>query len=108
MYALRRIPALLSLLLLGAHFLRFGHLLWVGLCLVLLGPLFVPRAGAQSTVRWALTLGALVWIWTLVSDVRERLAFELPWLRLVAILGAVALFTAWSAWLLRPGSRAQA
>jgi len=101
---LRRLPALLALLMLGAHFLRFGHTPLVALCLALLVPLFVPRPWAQALVRWALALGALVWLWTLVEDVRQRLAFGEPWLRLVFILGAVALFTGWSAWLLRAGT----
>jgi len=99
---LRRLPAVLSLLMLGAHFLRFGQLPLVVLCLALLVPLFLPRPWAQLLVAGALALGALVWLWTLIGDVQQRLAFGAPWLRLAAILGAVALFTGWSAWLLRP------
>ena len=100
---LRRLPALFALLLLGAHFLRFGQLALVALCLLLLVPLFVPRCGAQALVAGALVLGALVWLWTLVGDVQQRLTFGMPWLRLALILGAVAAFTAWAAWLVRPG-----
>ncbi|HJV39478.1 MAG TPA: hypothetical protein VJ528_11610 [Geothrix sp.] len=103
MFAVRRLPALFALLMLGAHFLRSGEMLLVLLCLALLVPLFVPRPAAQATVRWALALGALVWLWTLVQGVRQRLAFGEPWLRLAFILGAVALFTGWAAWLLQPG-----
>lgn len=102
MPVLRRIPALLALLLLGAHFLRFAQFPLVALCLGLLVPLFVPRRWAQALVALALALGALVWLETLAGDVRERWDFGTPWLRLAAILGAVALFTAWSAWLVRP------
>lgn len=98
---LRRLPALLALLLLGAHFLRFGQLPLVLLCLGLLVPLFVPRSWAQALVRWALALGTLVWVWTLAQDVQTRLTLGEPWIRLVAILGAVAVFTAGSSWLLR-------
>ena len=101
MFVLRRLPALLALLLLGAHFLRFGHPALVALCLILLAPLFIPQPWAQALVRGALALGALVWLWTLVEDVRARLAFGEPWLRLALILGAVAAFTAWAAWMLR-------
>jgi hypothetical protein len=99
---LRRLPALFALLLLGAHFLRFGQLPLVILCLALLVPLFVPRRWAQLLVAGVLALGALVWLWTLLGDAQQRLASGLPWLRLVLILGAVAVFTAWSAWLVRP------
>ena len=55
MFVLRRLPALLTLLMLGAHFLRFGQLPLVALCLALLVPLFVPRPWAQ-----AVTPGPLV------------------------------------------------
>lgn len=102
MFVLRRLPALFALVMLGAHFLRFGHLPMVVLCLGLGVPLFVPRAWAQWLVGGALVLGALVWLAVLGQDVRVRLAFGLPWLRMALILGAVAIFTAWSAWLLRP------
>jgi hypothetical protein len=103
MFVLRRLPAFFALLMLGAHFLRASELLLVGLSLVLLVPLFIPKPPAQATVRWALALGALVWLWTAVQGVRQRLAFDEPWLRMALILGAVALFTAWSGWLLRGG-----
>lgn len=102
MSILRRLPALLALLMLGAHFLRFGQWPLVLLCLALLVPLFVPRRWAQVLVAGALALGALVWLWTLVGDLQQRLAYGEPWVRLVIILGGVATFTAWSAWLLRP------
>ncbi|WP_243323492.1 hypothetical protein [Geothrix sp. SG200] len=103
MFAVRRLPALFALLMLGAHFLRSGELLLVLLCLALLVPLFIPRPAAQATVRWVLAFGALVWLWTLAQGIRQRLAFDEPWLRLALILGAVAAFTAWAAWLLRRG-----
>lgn len=101
MFVLRRVPACLALLMLGAHFLRGGNLLGVLLSLVLLVPLFVPRAAAQAGVRWALLVGALVWVGALVQGVQMRLAFGAPWLRLALILGGVALFTALAAWPLR-------
>ena len=108
MSILRRIPALLSLLLLGAHFLRFGHLVAVGLCLALLIPLFLRSPGARRLVRGALALGALLWVWVLVQDVQIRLAEGAPWVRLVCILGAVAVFTGGSSWLLQAGPAEEA
>ena len=102
MSALRRLPALLALLMLGAHFLRFGQIALMVLCFGLLVPLFLLRPWAQVVVRGALALGTLVWLWTLAQDARERLAYGEPWLRPVIILGGVAAFTAWSAWQLRP------
>lgn len=101
MFVLRRVPAALALLMLGAHFLRGGNLLGMLLSLALLVPLFVPLAAAQGVVRWALYLGALVWVGALVQGVQLRLAFGEPWLRLALILGGVALFTALTAWPVR-------
>lgn len=101
MFVLRRLPACLALLMLGAHFLRAGALALVLLSLALLVPLFVPRPMAQTGVRWALLLGALVWVGALVEGVQGRLALGQPWLRLALILGGVALFTGWAGWRLR-------
>ena len=99
---LRRLPACLSLLLLGAHFLRFGHLMLVLCCLLLLVPVFLTRRWARLAVQASLGLGSLIWAWTLAQDVQQRWSFGEPWTRLACILGAVAVFTAWSAWLVRP------
>jgi len=98
---LRRLPALLALLLLGAHFLRADRPLLTLLALALLGPLAVPRPWARQLTAGALALGALEWLRTLAVDALDRAAGGAPWTRLAVILGAVALFTAWAAWLLR-------
>ena len=90
MLALQLLPAALSLLLLGAHFLRTGNLALVALSLVLLGLLFVRRRWAAHTVRFALVLGAAEWIRTLIVLASFRAELGLPWLRLAVILGSVA------------------
>lgn len=97
---LRRLPALLALLTLGAHFLRWGSLgllLCVGLVLLLC----LSRPWAMTSVQVGLVLGSLEWMRTLWTLVLERQALGLPWLRLSLILGAVALLTGLSACLLR-------
>ena len=99
---LRRLPALLALLLLGAHFLRIGYLTLVGISLLMMVPLFISRSWAQRLVQGVLLAGAVLWGLVLAQKVHLRLLFGEPWLRLLFILGAVALFTVWSAWLLRP------
>jgi hypothetical protein len=104
MTVLRRLPACFALLLLGALSLRLGlpFLLAVPLTLLLVALVFVPQAWAQGGLAVLLALGALGWIAMLVLRVQERQAFGEPWQRLTIILGAVAMFTGWSAWLLRP------
>lgn len=90
MSVLLLLPAALSLLALGAHFLRGGHPLLVLVALALLALLFVPRRWAARTVQIGLVLGALEWVRTLVVLAGERMSMGLPFTRLVVILGVVA------------------
>jgi len=85
------LPASLSALVLGAHFLRRGDLGLVVACLVLLGLLFVRRLWAARLVQLALIAGAFEWLRTLAALLPARRAAGEPWLRLAAILGGVAL-----------------
>lgn len=97
MYPLLLFPAL-SLSLLGAHFYRASAWPLVLVCVVLLLLLLWPRLWVARLVQAALVLGAIEWLWTTVLLVQQRTALGLPWLRLALILGAVAVFTAASAW----------
>ena len=102
MFVLRRLPACLALLMLGALALRLGSafLVTVPLTLVLLGLLFIPRALLQTILSIVLWAGSLAWLGIGWVRVNERMTLGLPWIRLVSIFGAVMLFTAWAAWLL--------
>jgi hypothetical protein len=103
MFVLRRLPALVALLLLGALSLRLGLLLLVAApaLLVLLVLLFIPRAVVQTLLGAVLWGGGLAWVGMAWLRVGERLALGLPWVRLALIFGGVTLFTAWAAWLVR-------
>jgi hypothetical protein len=85
------LPAGLSALILGAHFLRRDDFALVAVCLGLVALLFVRRAWAARVVQVALVLGALEWARTLAVLLPARRAAGGPWVRLVVILGAVAL-----------------
>jgi hypothetical protein len=91
----------LSLVLLGAHFLRDANYLGVAASVVLIGLLFVKRPVAARAVQVALMLGALEWVWTLYELVQVRTAMGMPATRMMIILGAVAAVTALSAGLLQ-------
>jgi hypothetical protein len=91
-------PAALSLLVLGAHFRRGGHLLPVVAVFALLGLLFVRRRWAARAVQAALLLGALEWVRTTLALVGERASMGLPYGRMAAILLAVAAACALSVW----------
>jgi len=104
---LRRVAVLLSLALLAAHFSRNDQ---PGLVLAALGAmalLLIKRPWAPRLLTTLLLAGSAEWIATTVRLVQGRLALGLPWGRLALILAVVALFTAASAWLLRPFIRRQ-
>ena len=92
MTLLLTLPAVLSLIVLGAHFYRAGDWPITLLCLALTGLLALPRAWVARVVQVALVLGAAEWIWTAVDFVQQRMSLGAPWMRLALILGAVAAF----------------
>jgi hypothetical protein len=91
------VPAIVSLLVLGAHFLRAGNVALVVLVLVLVLVLHIRRPWAARTVQLALALGAIEWGRTTVRLATGRIDAGEPVFRLVVILGAVTLVTASSA-----------
>ncbi len=97
------LPAGLSALVLGAHFLRRGELGWVVACVALLGLLLVRRRWAARLAQLALVAGALEWMRTLAELLPARRAAGEPWGRLAAILGGVALLALLGAALLETG-----
>ena len=84
----------LSLLLLAAHFLRYGE--W-GLCIALVSLIGLAFSGLAWT-RWivmaVLASGLWVWVDTGMDLINMRLAFGQPWGRLGLIIGSVVVVTA--------------
>jgi len=99
--ALQLLPAILSLLLLAAHFLRGGNSVLVGAALALIAALGVRRAWVARIVPAALLLGAAEWARTLIVLAGTRQQAGMPAARMALILGGVALFTALSALIFR-------
>lgn len=91
------LPIVLSLVVLGAHFLRDGNMPLVVACLILIGLLPVRHVLVARLVQAALALGALEWIWTLYRLVEIRVALGQPYTRMSIILVAVAAITLCSA-----------
>jgi hypothetical protein len=93
MNLVRLTPVFLSVLLLGAHLFRAGHLVLVLLSLIVPLVLFVRRPWAVRVVQIELIAGTIEWLRTtfVLAMIRESLG--LPWLRLVLILGSVTLLT---------------
>jgi hypothetical protein len=97
----RLVLPVLACVLLAAHFYRAGLLPLALLSAVLPLLLAVPRPWAARAMQSALLLGAFEWLRTLAVFSAARIAMGQPVLRLVAILLAVALFTAASALVFR-------
>ena len=91
------IPIVLSFVVLGAHFLRYGSTLEVIAVAVLIGLLFVRQPWVARLMQVALVLGAILWVHTLYDMAQLRIAFGQPSTRLVIILGTVAAVTLCSA-----------
>jgi hypothetical protein len=94
----------LSLLVLGAHFMRSGLGAFVVLTLALVLLLPVRRRWVARTVQFVLVLGALEWVRTLVQLAMWRNQHGEPFLRMVLILGAVAALALGSAMLFQTRS----
>ena len=101
MHRLFYVPIVLSLLVLGAHFLRDANYVGVAVSVGLIGMLFVRRPIVAQAVQLALVLGALEWVWTIYDLVQVRTAMGMPATRMMIILGSVAAVTALSAGLLQ-------
>jgi len=96
MKALKLLPVIFSMLLLGTHFYRAGHLLLAGGALLSLGLLCIRKPQATWLTQGLLIAGAAEWLATAIRLVADRQAQGLPWLRLAIILGLVALCTLFS------------
>jgi hypothetical protein len=104
MVALQLFPVVLSLLVLGAHFLRAGNSVLVLGVLMVLALLFVRRPWAARVVQITLLLGTLEWGHTLVTLAVIRMQVGDPVRRLLIILGPVAAVSLLSAWLMQVGA----
>lgn len=91
------VPIVLSLVILGAHFLRYGNSLGVIGAAVLVVLLFVRKPWAARLLQAALVLGAIEWVYTLYVMANLRIEFGQPYIRLVIILGVVSAVTLASA-----------
>jgi hypothetical protein len=87
------LPAILSFLVLGAHWLRAGNLPLVAAILALIALIAVRRPWAARTLQAALAVGVLEWVRTLIGLAAERMRAGEPVVRLAVILAGVAAVT---------------
>lgn len=96
MIFLRLLPVLISFLLMAAHFVRAGQMGIVIALLALLLLLALRKAWVPWIIQLVLLLGTVEWVRTLIAVAQVRIEFDMLWMRMAIILGAVALFTALS------------
>jgi len=93
-------PAVLSEIVLAAHFLRSGHMLWMVATLILPILLLSRQRFALYFNQVALIAGAGMWLLVAYALMEMRREVGQPYLRMVVILGSVALIALVSAGLL--------
>jgi hypothetical protein len=91
------VPVILSLVAIGAHFLRYDILIGVAGVLLLIALLFVRRPWVARMTQVVLVIGALEWLRTLYELLLLRVGLGQPFLRMSIILGIVAVVTICSA-----------
>lgn len=84
------IPVVLSLLVLGAHFLRYGSYAGVFAALLLIGLLILRRSWVARVMQVVLVLGALEWLRTAYEIGHMRALQGEPYGRMLVILGILA------------------
>ena len=87
------IPVIISMLLIGAHFLRSENLVFTAVSLILLFGLFIRHPLPARILQLALFLSTVEWVRTAFILTSVRLDAGLAWTRLAFILGAVACFS---------------
>ena len=91
------LPVVLSLAVLGAHFLRYGSSIGVLAALLLIALLFLRRPWVARVMQVVLVLGTLEWLRTMYELGHIRALQGQPYGRMLVILGIVAAVTLCSA-----------
>jgi hypothetical protein len=93
MRVLLYIPIVLSLVVLAAHFLRYGSSIGVFAALLLIGLLFLRQPWVPRVMQVVLVLGTIEWLRTMYEIAHMRSLHGQPYGRMLVILGIVAAVT---------------
>ena len=91
------VPVVISILVFGAHFMRYGNFVGVFAALVLIALLFVRQPWVARVMQVVLVLGVLEWLRTMYELAHVRALHGQSYGRMLAILGVVAALTLCSA-----------
>lgn len=98
---LRLLPAIISFLLVGAHFSRDGQAFLMPIAFLFPFLLFIKKAWIPKLVQIGLWLASIEWLRSMFEYIQTYDAMGKPWTRLAIILSSVALFTALSSLVFR-------
>ena len=97
----RLLPVVFSFLLLSAHFSRIDLFVLSIICLLIPFLLFIKHGWVVRLTQIVLIIGSLEWIRSMFIYINQRQTLDEPYVRLVIIIGIVALFTGLSALVFR-------
>jgi len=89
------------IILMAAHFSRANHDILALISLLIPLLLFIKQKWVIDILEGVAYLSALVWLYGAYRYIQIRIATGDDWGRLLLIMGAVALFSAWSGYFLR-------
>ena len=101
MNIVRLLPVIFSFLILSAHFSRGNLFVLSIICLLIPFLLFIKHGWVVRLIQIVLIIGSLEWIRSMFIYINQRQTLDEPYVRLVIIIGIVALFTGLSALVFR-------
>lgn len=97
----RIIPYCFMIMLLAAHFSRGDNNVLAYISLLVPFLFFIKQKWVIMTLEITAYLSALVWLYGAYTYIQIRIATGDDWLRLLAIMGGVALYSAGTGFFLR-------
>jgi len=97
----RILPYVLMIILLAAHFSRGGNDILAGVALLIPILFFVKQKAVILFLELIAYFSAGVWLFSAYQYIQIRSAAGDDWFRLLIIMGAVALYSAWTGFFLR-------
>jgi len=89
------------IIFLAAHFSRGGNDILAGLTLLIPFLFFVKQKWVIISLEVVAYLSAVVWLYGAYQYIQLRTATGDDWIRLLIIMGGVALYSAWTGFFLR-------
>jgi len=102
--ASRIIPYVFMIIFLAAHFSRAGSGILAGLTLLVPFLLFIKQKWVIYALQILAYLSVVIWLHSAYQYIQIRIVSGDDWYRLLAIMGTVALYSAWTGFFL-PSAR---